>query len=172
MLVVIGSTLTCVQGIDSGDKKAIAEESGCEFFFDLGDYSRDKEGTEKLIEDIKKTSDGQGATAVVLCTGSKAAYDMSVSLLRTKGTVVCVGVPNGDITPIAGADPGTMVAKQARIVGSAVGNRLEAIETLNYAARGLIKTKITIEKLQNLNEIFRKMKDGQLQGRAVIDLTA
>ncbi|KIW36779.1 uncharacterized protein PV06_11065 [Exophiala oligosperma] len=158
-------------GIDSGDKKAIAEECGCEFFFDLGAYSRDEEGTEKLIEDIKKTSDGQGATAVVLCTGSKAAYDMSIRLLRTKGTVVCVGVPNGDVTPIAGADPGTLVAKQLKIVGSAVGNRLEAIETLNYAARRLIKTKITVENLQSLNEVFRKIKDGRLQGRAVISLT-
>lgn len=137
----------------------------------MAQYSRDKEGSEKLVEDIKKVSDGKGATAVVLCTGSKAAYDMSIKLLRTKGTVVCVGVPNGDVTPIDGADPGTLVAKQVRIVGSAVGNRLEAIETLNYAARGLIKTKITVENLQNLNDVFQKMKNGQLQGRAVIELT-
>lgn len=97
---------------------------------------------------------------------------MSIKLLRTKGTVVCVGVPSGDVTPIAGADPGTMVAKQLRIVGSAVDNRLEAIETLNYGARGLIKTKITVENLQSLNEVFRKIKDGRLQGRAVISLAS
>lgn len=81
-----------------------------------------------------------------------------------------MGVPNRDVTPIAGADPGTLVAKQLRIVGSAVGNRLEAIETLNYAARDLIKTKITVENLQSLNEVFRRIKDGRLQGRAVISL--
>ena len=75
--------------------------------------------------------------------------------LRFGGTLVCVGLPEGDMVsfllhdvnradyyqvPIATAFPSLITAMELRIVGSAVGNRMEAIETLDMAARGLIKT--------------------------------
>ena len=37
--------------------------------------------------------------------------------------------------PLGGCDPATMLVGQYRILGSAVGNRKEAIETLEMAAR-------------------------------------
>lgn len=72
--------------------------------------------------------------------------------------------------PIATAFPGILIAKALKIVGVAVGNRQEAIETLDLAARGLIKTHFRTEKLDNLTEVFEQMHKGELQGRVVIDL--
>lgn len=59
---------------------------------------------------------------------------------------------------------------EQRIVGSAVGNRREAIETLDLAARGIIKTHYTTAKMEELTGIFEKMDKGEIQGRVVLDM--
>jgi alcohol dehydrogenase, propanol-preferring len=122
-------------GIDAGEKEKLAQDCGAEFFFDVSKYSRDAEGNKKLAEDVKKATGGLGAAGVVVCTASNAAYAQGLSFLKFGGTLVCVGVPEGDPVPIGGADPATMLVQQLRIVGSAVGNRKDAIETLQMAAR-------------------------------------
>jgi len=159
-------------GIDSGEKEDFVRSLGAEAFFDITKYSRDAEGTAKLTEDVKKAStDGLGAAGVVVCTASNAAYGQALGFLRFGGTLVCVGVPEGEPVPIAGADPGSLLVQEKRIVGSAVGNRKDAIETMNMAARGVIKTHFTVEPMSKLNEVFEKMDKMQLKGRVVIDLT-
>jgi propanol-preferring alcohol dehydrogenase len=91
--------------------------------------------------------------------------------LKFNGTVVCVGIPEGDVVPIANADPAKFIVQQLNVVGSAVGNRKEAIETLEMAARGIVKTHFTVEKMGKLTETFQKMDEGKLQGRVVLDLS-
>lgn len=85
--------------------------------------------------------------------------------------MVCVGVPEGDPLPIASAYPSHIIAGERRIVGSSVGNRKDAIEVMDLAARGVVKTHIVTESMSNLTEIFKKMDNAQLQGRVVIDLS-
>lgn len=159
-------------GIDSGEKEDFVKKLGAEVFFDIGKYSRDKEGTAKLVEDVKKaSSDGLGAAGVVVCTASNAAYAQALQMLRFGGTLVCVGIPEGEPQPIAGADPGSMLVQEKRIVGSAVGNRKDAIETMQMAARGVVKTQFTVEPMSKLTDVFERMEHGKLQGRVVIDLS-
>lgn len=93
-----------------------------------------------------------------------------MDLLRFGGTLVCVGIPDGDMVPIAKAYPGMLAAKAQKIVGVAVGNRQEAIETLDLAARGIIKTHFRTEKLESLTEVFEQLHAGNLHGRVVLDL--
>lgn len=57
-------------------------------------------------------------------------------------------------------------------MGVAVGDRREAIETLDLAARGIIKTHFRTEKMENLTEVFEQMHKGELTGRVVLDLQA
>lgn len=71
---------------------------------------------------------------------------------------------------IAKAYPQMLIAKAQHIVGVAVGNRQEAIETLDLAARGIIKTHFRTEKMENLSHVFEEMHSGKLQGRVVLDL--
>lgn len=144
---------------------------GAEAFFDITKYSKDADGSAKLVADVKAAStDGLGAAGVVMCTASNAAYGQGLQFLRFGGTLVCVGVPEGEPVPIAGADPASMLIAEKRIVGSAVGNRKDAIETMNMAARGIIKTHFTVEPMSKLNEVFEKMDKMTLKGRVVIDL--
>lgn len=51
-------------------------------------------------------------------------------------TPLSVGVPEGTPEPIASAFPGRLVFKGATIASVAVGTRRDAIEVMDFAARG------------------------------------
>jgi propanol-preferring alcohol dehydrogenase len=153
-----------VIGIDHSSKKDIVLESGAEHFIPV-------DGTDDIPAAVKQLTDGLGAHAVLVLTANNAAYASSLELLRFGGRVVCVGIPEGDPVPIKGALPGMMVAAGTSIVGSAVGDRKEAIETLEFAARGVVKTHYRLEKMDKLDSVFKEMDEGKLKGRVVLDLS-
>ncbi len=153
-------------GLDIGPKESFVKECGAEAFVDISKYpTADGKG---VADQILEITDGVGATAAVICSASNAAYAEAFSYLRFNGTLVCVGVP-GEAKVIANAYPHLMVGKQLAIVGSNVGNRREAIETLAMAKR-VVTTPFRLEKVQNINNVFEEMKGGKLQGRVVLDL--
>jgi len=152
-------------GIDHGSKEKLVKDCGAEAFIDITKFD------DKTIgEEVKRITGGLGAAAVIVCTASNRAYAQAMDFLRFGGTLVCVGLPEGDLVPIAGALPGTLVTRQQRIIGSAVGNQREALEVLDLAARGLVKTHYRTEKLEKLTEVFQEMADGKMHGRVVLDL--
>ena len=152
-----------VIGIDSGSKKDFAIECGAEIFIDF-----EKQNAE---EEVKNATGGLGAQAVLVLTAANGAYAMAMNLLRFAGTMVCVGIPEGELKPIATAYPWMMVVKELTIKGSAVGNRKDAIETLDFAARGLLKTHFRTEKMEALTDVFEEMDKAALKGRVVLDLS-
>lgn len=94
-----------------------------------------------------------------------------MDMLKFGGTTVCVGLPEGELKPIAKAYPQFLVAKAQTIRGVAVGDRKEAIETLEFAERGIVKTHFKTAKMEDLTDVFEKMDRGELQGRIVLDLS-
>ncbi|KAJ5121376.1 uncharacterized protein N7515_009337 [Penicillium bovifimosum] len=159
-----------VIGIDHGSKEGIAKESGAEHFVDITAFPKDDKGA-ALTKHVQDLTDGLGAHAVLVCTAANGAYAQAVPLLRFNGTLVCVGVPEHEPQAIASAFPSAMISKQLNITGSAVGNRTEAIETMEFAARGIIKAHFRTEKMDALTEVFKEMEEGKLQGRVVLDLS-
>ncbi|BEI80840.1 hypothetical protein CcaverHIS002_0113690 [Cutaneotrichosporon cavernicola] len=152
-----------VIGIDHGSKKDVANANGVEFFID---FTQTKDVAAKVME----ITGGLGAHAVLVLTASNAAYGQSLTFLRFGGTAVCVGVPEGEMVPVASAAPPLFIFKELRLVGSAVGGRLQAIETLDFAARGVIKTHYKTAKLEDLAQVFQDMEDGKIQGRVVLEM--
>ncbi|KAH9826949.1 Alcohol dehydrogenase GroES-like domain [Teratosphaeria destructans] len=153
-----------VIGVDAGSKKDLATECGAEVFIDH------TQG--KVEEEVMKVTGGLGAQAVIVLTAANGAYASSMSLLKFGGTMVCVGLPEGEMKAIATAYPQFLVAKAQKIVGVAVGNRKEAIETLQFAERGLVKTHFRTAKMEELTGVFEQMHKGELKGRVVVDLQA
>jgi propanol-preferring alcohol dehydrogenase len=137
-----------VIGIDHGSKEAFVKECGAEAFLDIT-----KHDDNSIVEEVKKTASGLGASAVLVCTASNKAYAQAVNFLRFGGTLVCVGVPEGKLEPIASAFPTVVVFKQLTIAGTAVGNRKDAAEVLDFAARGVVKIQARIEPLEKLDEV-------------------
>jgi len=153
-----------VIGIDQASKEEVVKESGAEIFIDAATSS------EEMVSQVKKLTNNLGANAVVVCASSNAAYSQGLELLRPGGTLVGVGMPGGKPVAIASAMPGPIVQKQLKIVGSILGNRQDAIDVLNLAARGVITVHYQTRQLSELTETFREMESGSLSGRAVLDL--
>ncbi len=158
-------------GIDAGEKEKLVKDCGAEVFLDVTQFEKGEKGTEEMAKRIQDLSGGFGAAAVLVCTASNAAYAQALDFLRYNGTLVCVGMPEHDAQPIANASPGSMVAKQLTIVGSAVGSRKEAIEALEMVARGVVKTHFRVEKMEALTKVFEEMAQGKVMGRVVLDLS-
>lgn len=74
--------------IDGGeDKRAHCESLGAEAFID---FTKSKD----IVADVKKASgDGQGPNAVVLLAVSEGPFQQASQYIRSKGTIVCVGLP-------------------------------------------------------------------------------
>lgn len=140
--------------IGAGEKAQLAKDFGAEVFVDVNKFDKGKQGTEQIAKQIQDTTGGFGAAAVVVCTASNAAYAQALDFVRFNSTLVCVGIPENDLVPIANAFPGVMVANQLNIVGSAVGSTKEAIETLEMAARGIVKTRVRVEPIDRLTQAF------------------
>lgn len=139
-----------VIGVDAGSKKQIVLDSGAEAFVDVTQHD-----DASISEEVKKMTGGLGASAVIVCTASNKAYAQALDFLRFGGTLVCVGMPEGKPVAIEKAYPAAMVAKLQTITAVAVGNRREAIECLDFAARGVVKTHYRLEKMEKLTEVSR-----------------
>lgn len=155
-----------VVGVDSRSKRDLVLESGAKHFVEVGAF----ETSDALSAHIKQLCDGLGAHAVVVCTAANAAYGQATSFLRFNGTLVCVGIPEGEDRLVTGTAPGAMIANQFTMTGSAVGNQEDAVAMLNYAAKGVIKTQISVQPMSTLTSVFERMQQGKLQGRVVLDL--
>jgi hypothetical protein len=151
-----------VIGIDAGSKKDLVLESGAEHFINH------EEG--KAEDQVMALTSGLGAQAVLVLTAANAAYASAMGLLRYGGTLVVVGLPEGEMKPIATAFPSVMVAKALSIVGVAVGDRQDAVETLAMAERGVVKTHFRTAKMDELTGVFEEMHAQKLKGRVVLDL--
>jgi propanol-preferring alcohol dehydrogenase len=152
-----------VIGIDADAKKDLVLASGAEHFVGLSEGD--------TVAKVFELTNGLGVQAAIVLTAANAAYASAPQMLKFGGRMVCVGLPEGEMIAIATAFPQILVAKAQSIVGVAVGNRQEAIETLDLAARGIVKTHYRLEKMDKLTEVFQEMGEGKLQGRVVLDLS-
>ncbi|KAI0545838.1 alcohol dehydrogenase-like protein [Xylaria curta] len=155
-----------VIGIDSTKKRESVLEAGAEHFIDVTAFDNDSIGKEVM----KLT--GLGAAAVIVCTANNNAYAQALGMLSFNGTLVCVGMPEGEQVPIATAFPAFMVKGHYKIIGSAVGNRREAIETLELAKQGIIKMPVRIVGMGELQSVFEQMGHHGLIGRVVLDMSS
>lgn len=147
-----------VIGIDHGSKKDLVLKSGAEHFID---HTQEKDVPAK----VRELSDGLGVHSAVVLTASNAAYASTIPMLRFAGVTVLVGIPEGDLQPIASAAPGPMIQLEKRIVGSAVGTRKQAIDTLDMAKRGIIKSHYKLAKMDELQSVFEDMHAGNTTSR-------
>ncbi|MGO2279078.1 MULTISPECIES: alcohol dehydrogenase AdhP [unclassified Psychrobacter] len=106
-----------------------------------------------------------GAHGALVTAVSSKAFDQALSMLRRGGTLVCNGLPTGDF-PVSIFDT---VLNGITIRGSIVGTRLDLQESLDMAAAGKVKATVAAEPLENINDIFDRMRDGKIEGRIVID---
>ena len=119
-----------VIAIDDGSKAQLAKDCGAEHFIDIT-----KHDEKSIAEEVVRVAGGLGASAVIVCTASNHAYAQSIEYLRFGGTVVCVGVPEGEPQPMAKCYPQTLVFKQATVTagGLSFPSIIGLLDTLHEA---------------------------------------
>jgi propanol-preferring alcohol dehydrogenase len=150
-----------VAAIDVSDEKlALAKSYGAEL---LVNATAVDPGTE--IRNAIGGSHGAVVTAV-----SARAFEQSVSVLRNGGTVCWIGLPGGKQDDIRLAIS-AVVNGEMSVRGSNVGSRQDLQEAIDFAANGLVKAKIEKQPLSAVNDIFARMKKGQINGRVVLAMS-
>lgn len=107
---------------------------------------------------------GGGAHGVLVTAVSPVAFSQAIACTRRRGTVALVGLPPGEFpTPIF-----DVVLKRITVRGSIVGTRRDLAEALAFAAEGKVKTSISVEPLEAVNDVLRRLRVGAVEGRIVL----
>ncbi|HVJ40997.1 MAG TPA: alcohol dehydrogenase AdhP [Dongiaceae bacterium] len=108
----------------------------------------------------------KGAHGVLVTAVSRAAFAQGLGMLHKRGTMSLVGLPPGDFDlPIF-----DVVLNAKTVRGSIVGTRKDLEECLAFAAEGKVKADITLDRLDNINDIFGRLKAGTIDGRIVMQI--
>lgn len=117
-------------------------------------------------EFLKKEVGGMHGTLVTAV--SPIAFKQGIEVLRRKGTMALNGLPPGNFD-LSIFDT---VLNRITIRGSIVGTRKDLQEAIAFAAEGKVKATVTSAKLEDINEVFDKMRKGQIEGRIVLDIAS
>lgn len=108
-----------------------------------------------------------GGHGVLVTAVSPKAFEQALGMVRRGGTVSLVGLPPGDFPlPIF-----NQVLNGITVRGSIVGTRLDLQESLQFAKEGKVHATVATDKLENINEIFTRMKNNEIEGRIVLDFS-
>ncbi|KAK0219893.1 chaperonin 10-like protein [Armillaria fumosa] len=150
-----------VIAIDSGaEKKKLTLSLGAEVWIDFKE-SKD------IVADVKAATGGFGAHSAVITAAHSSGYTQALDYLRPGATLMAVGLPG---TSTLNASIFFTVFKSISILGSYVGNRQDAREALDLAARGQVKVHFVTKDLKELQNVYDGMAAGKVAGRVVFDL--
>ena len=146
-----------VAAVDLGpEKMALARKLGAEITIDAKTQDPAKEMQKQI----------GGAHGALVTAVSPIAFKQAVGMLRRGGTCVLNGLPPGEF-PVSIFD---VVLNGYTIRGSIVGTRLDLEESLAFAANGKVKATIEVLRLESINDVFSRLKKGQVNGRVVLSL--
>src|ERR1700674_2634359 len=146
-----------VAAIDIGpDKMQLARNLGAEITVDAKQ--------EDPVQVIQKKIGG--AHGVLVTAVSLPAFKQAIGMLRRGGTCVLNGLPPGEF-PVSIFD---LVLTGQTVRDSIVGTRLDLEESLAFAADGKVKATIETLPLESINDVFSRLKKGQVNGRVVLGL--
>jgi propanol-preferring alcohol dehydrogenase len=109
-----------------------------------------------------------GAQGVLVTAVSPKAFEQALGMVGRGGTVSLTGLPPGDF-PLSIFDT---VLNGITVRGSIVGTRLDLQEALAFAGEGKVKATVETAKLEAINDVFARMRQGDIQGRVVLDFGA
>ena len=94
-------------------------------------------------------------------------YNMYLSLLKTSGSMVCVGLPSEP----AHVPAFTIIFQRRSLAGSLIGGIAETQEMLDYCAEHNIAADIELIDMKDVNKAFDRMEKADVKYRFVIDMS-
>ncbi|MCX2449730.1 NAD(P)-dependent alcohol dehydrogenase [Pedobacter sp. PLR] len=93
-------------------------------------------------------------------------FNMYLSLLRTDGTLICVGVPPKP----AEIQPFSLLGGRKSVAGSGIGGIAETQEMLDFCAEHNIVSEIEMIDMKDIHTAYERMEKGDVRYRFVIDM--
>jgi len=148
-----------VIAVDIDDAKlALARRLGAELTLNAA--------TQDPVAEVQRAL--RGAHGVLVTAVSRSAFSQALGMLHKRGTMSLVGLPPGDFAlPIF-----DVVLNAKTVRGSIVGTRKDLQEALAFAGEGKVHTIFTEDRLDNINAVFDRMKQGDIEGRVVMRIGA
>ena len=111
----------------------------------------------------RELTDGAGVDVVVDFVGTDETHAAALGMLARQGVYSVVGY-GGTIThPSVG-----FVAGGTSLVGNLVGNWIDLWELLQLHARGDVTLRSETHRLEEVNDVLDKLREGEVTGRAVL----
>jgi len=86
--------------------------------------------------------------------------------LAKQGTMPPLGLPPGSFE----LDISSTVLMRKTIRWSIVGTRLDLAECLQFAGNGKVKVHYSVERIEDVNDIFSRMRDNKIDSSIVIKI--
>lgn len=106
-----------------------------------------------------------GAHGVLITAPSLPAFRQGIGMTRRRGTCTLIGLPPGEF-PLPVFE---VVLKRITVRGSLVGTRADMQEALALAATYGIAAHVETEPLEDINDVFDRLRHGKIRGRVVLD---
>jgi alcohol dehydrogenase (NADP+) len=104
---------------------------------------------------------------ILLCTSFAKDWpiDKFISLLDVGGTLVYVGIPEGNLPTLA---PGVMIGNGSALRGSNTGSRKEVLEMLKLVEKKGIRSWVEVMEIGKCVEAIERMEKGEARYRIVL----
>jgi len=112
---------------------------------------------------IREMTRGVGADAVFDFVGADATLELAIAAVRSGGHLAVVGLGGGRLAFGYRATP-----FETTLVIPYNGTRAELIEVLALGASGRITPHVQRFGLDQVEEVYRRMREGEIEGRAVV----
>jgi alcohol dehydrogenase (NADP+) len=93
-------------------------------------------------------------------------YNMYLNLLKTNGTMICVGIPPTPVELYGFA----LLGNRRSIAGSSIGGIKETQEMLDYCVEHNIISDVEVIAIKDINTAYERMLKGDVRYRFVIDM--
>jgi NAD+-dependent secondary alcohol dehydrogenase Adh1 len=117
----------------------------------------------EVVDAVRDLTDGRGADLVLDFVGTQQTHEDATGMLAKGGTYSIVGF-GGVVTVPSGA----MVGNEQAIVANLVGTWVDLWEVMQLHARGKLTLKTEIHRLEDVNDVLAKLREGEITGRAVL----
>ena len=154
------SAATTIVAVDTTeDKLAIAKGLGADETLLSGNAALG----EAVVARIKDMTRGQGAELVMDMVGVNPTLGMAAQVARVLGHLTIVGIGSAAV-PVNFRGP----AKECSVASPYWGYISELMEVVELAQAGKIKMLVEHFPLERAGEAYRLLREGKIQGRAVI----
>ncbi|CDO53720.1 hypothetical protein DV113_004329 [Geotrichum candidum] len=138
--------------------------------FDLKESSRElarKFSADVVLDSLNVKEASNSFDVVVDVVGIQSSFEIALNQVKPYGSIVLIGLGS----PVLNFFTSSLCFKEIHILGTFWGTSQEQIEVFDLVNEGKIKPQVEVGKFEDLNELFQKLKHGQIKSRVVITQT-